>query len=71
MSHVLSATNPNSREALYWIRALANPRWSRRPPLRFDEVVLPAVVLVSQAGFAHGGGWARLSLAVSRRMIEP
>jgi len=41
-------------------------RWSRRPPLRFNEVALPAAVAVSQAGFARGGGWARLSLAVSR-----
>jgi membrane protease YdiL (CAAX protease family) len=42
-----------------------NTRWSRRPPLRFNEVTLPVGAAVSQASFARGGGWARLSLAVS------
>jgi len=42
-----------------------NPRWSRPPPLRFNEVALPAGAAVSQVGHARGGGWGRLSLAVS------
>lgn len=41
-----------------------NPRWSRRPPLRFNKVVLPAEAAVSQVSFARGGGWARLSYTV-------
>jgi len=40
-------------------------RWSRRPPLRFNEVALPAGAAVSQVGLARGGGWARLSYTVS------
>jgi len=38
-------------------------RWNRRPPLRFDEVALPAAAAVSQVRLARRGGWARLSLA--------
>jgi hypothetical protein len=34
-----------------------NPCWSRPPPLRFNEVALPAMMSVGQAGFACGGGW--------------
>jgi hypothetical protein len=41
-----------------------NPRWSRRPPLRFSQIALPAGAAVSQVGLARGGRWARFSLAV-------
>ena len=44
-----------------------NMRWSRRPPLCFNEVALPAGVSVGQVSLARGGGWARLSLAVRVR----
>lgn len=49
-----------------WVRRRPNIAWSRRPPLRFNEVALPAKVSVIQACPARGGGWARLTLTVGR-----
>jgi hypothetical protein len=43
--------------------------WSRRPPLRFDHLVMLAVVSVGQVGLPSGGEWARLTPTVRSALV--
>lgn len=48
----------------------ANLRWSQRLPLRFNEVALPADVVVSQVGLTRGSGWVWLSYGLDVDLIQ-